>query len=57
MGTSSGIWVPLQKSFLCAIPAGAGLAILGKGRGRVLILLALFAAFAADTLAYVLQMD
>jgi hypothetical protein len=60
MGTPNGIWVQLQRIFLTALVLSAVLALLGKGRGRVLTVLTLSAlavAFAANTMVYMLQMD
>ena len=57
MGTPSGVWIPLRKTFFLAIPLGAFLAFLGRGKGRVLTFIALGVAFAADTILYLLQMD
>ena len=60
MGTPNGIWVLLQRIFLTALVLSAVLALLGKGRGRVLTVLTLSAlavAFAANTMVYMLQMD
>jgi hypothetical protein len=57
LGTPNGVWKPLLKLFLLALPIGAFLATMGRGRGRVLTLIAIGAAFAADTMLYLLQME
>ena len=57
MGTPAGIWMILRKVFFSAIVLSAFFALLGKGRGRVVTLVALGIAFAADTMLYLLQME
>jgi hypothetical protein len=57
MGTPSGVWMILRMIFFSALVLSAFFALLGKGRGRVLTLIALCIAFAADTMLYLLQMD
>lgn len=57
MGTPAGIWMILRKVFFSAMVLSAFFALLGKGRGRVVTLIALGIAFAADTMLYLLQMD
>ena len=57
MGTPSGVWVILHKMFLSTLVLSALFALLGKGRGRVLTLVALGIAFAADAMLYLLQME
>jgi hypothetical protein len=57
MGTPTGAWVILHKTFLSTLVISAVFAFMGKGRGRVLTLVALGIAFAADTMLYMLQMD
>ena len=57
MGTPGGVWMILRKLFFSALALSAFFALLAKGRGRVLTLIALGIAFAADTVVYLLQMD
>jgi hypothetical protein len=57
MGTPRGVWVPLHKLFLSALLIDVCLAIAGRGRGRVLTLVAIGVAFGADTMIYFLQAE
>ena len=57
MGTPGGAWVPLHNLFFSALLIDVCLVITGRGRGRVLTLLAIGVAFAADTMVYLLQAD
>jgi hypothetical protein len=51
-----GAWVILHKMFLTSLAISSIFAFMGEGRERVLTLVALGIAFAADTMLYMLQM-
>jgi hypothetical protein len=57
MGTPNGVWVPMHKLFFLTLAIGAILAIIGRGSGRALTLIAIGVAFVADTMLYILQME
>lgn len=57
LGTPQGAWIPLRRAFFSAIMISACLAILGKGCGRVMTLVALAAAFVSDFTVGLLQME
>ena len=57
MGTPRGVWVPLHKLFFSAVLIDVCLVITGRGKGRLLTLVAIGVAFAADTMIYFLQAE
>lgn len=57
LGTPYGIWAPLYRVFFFALLLSGSLAVLGKGKGRLVTLAALVVAFASDTVVYLLNMQ
>jgi hypothetical protein len=57
MGTAPGVWQILVRVFWWTLAASVALAILGKGKGRFLVLGAAVSAVFADFAVIMLDMD
>jgi hypothetical protein len=57
MGTAPGVWQILVRVFWWTLAASVALAVLGKGKGRFLVLAAAASAVFADFAVIILDMD